>query len=156
MQLNSKVIKVTTPDPFLHQPPPFQGYSPFLANFNKGGGGRFHLCGRPNLIFLLTKIGFAPWPDINVILLTINLPFDSDVRQGSHPFMIQLHYLWAKSNNKTRSQWNVTWIGFVFVLTSFVQMHGGGCCSIVSLRFQAVQIKQVDCKTCTKNVNNYK
>ena len=29
-------------------------------------------------------------------------------------------------------------------------------CSIVCLRFQVMQIKQVDCRMCTKNVNNYK
>ena len=31
-----------------------------------------------------------------------------------------------------------------------------GCYSIVSLRFQVVQIKQVDCKMTAKNLNNYK
>ena len=30
------------------------------------------------------------------------------------------------------------------------------CCSIVCLRFQVVETKQVDYKTSTKNVNNYK
>ena len=38
------------------------------------------------------------------ILSTRNVPFDSDVRQGSHPFMIPLHCLWTKSNNRTRGQ----------------------------------------------------
>ena len=51
---------------------------------------------------------------------------------------------------------NVTWLGFVFVLISFVHMPQCGCCSIVCLRFQVVQIKQVDCKISTKNVNNCK
>ena len=39
-------------------------------------------------------------PNIN-ILLTKNLPFDSDIRQFSHSLMIPLHCLWAKSNNRT-------------------------------------------------------
>ena len=39
-------------------------------------------------------------PNIN-ILFTRNLPFDSDVRQWGHSFMIPLHCLWAKSNNRT-------------------------------------------------------
>ena len=33
-----------------------------------------------------------------------NLPFDSDVKQGSYPLMIPLHCLWAKSNNRTGGQ----------------------------------------------------
>ena len=49
----------------------------------KGGGGRrlgvldFHF------LFLSKKIGSAPWPDINDILLARNLPFDSEVREWS-------------------------------------------------------------------------
>ena len=39
----------------------------------------------------------------NNILLTRNLPFYSDVKQGSHPFLIPLHFLWAKSNNSEAS-----------------------------------------------------
>ena len=40
-------------------------------------------------------------------------------RQWSHPFMIPLHCLWAKSNNRTRSQFvcDVTW--FLFWFRSF-------------------------------------
>ena len=38
------------------------------------------------------------------ILLTRNLPFDSYVRQQSHPLMIPLHCFWAKSNNRTHGQ----------------------------------------------------
>ena len=38
------------------------------------------------------------------ILLTRNLHFDPDVRQWSHPLMILLHCLWAKSNYRTRGQ----------------------------------------------------
>ena len=57
------------------------------------------------IFLVLKKIGFAPWPDILLItLLTRNLPFDSDVREWSHPLMISLHCLWAKSNNRTRGQ----------------------------------------------------
>ena len=40
----------------------------------------------------------------NNILLARNIPFDSDIRQCSHPLMIPLHCLWAKSNNRTRGQ----------------------------------------------------
>ena len=86
------------------------------------------------------------------ILLTTNLPFDSDIRQWSHPLMS----LWAKSNNITRGQFesDVTWFCFCF---DFVLSHARcGCCSIVCLRLQVVQIKQVDCKVSTINVNNYK
>ena len=73
----------------------------------------------------------------------------------SHPLMIPLHCLWTKSNNRTRGQYECdVWLGFVF---DFVRSYARcGCCSVVCLRFQVVQIKQVDCKTSTKNVNNYK
>ena len=37
-------------------------------------------------------------------LLTRNLSFDSDVRQWSHPLIIPLHCLWAKSSNITCGQ----------------------------------------------------
>ena len=37
-----------------------------------------------------------------IILLTRNFPFDSDVWLWSHPLMIPLHCLRAKSNNGTR------------------------------------------------------
>ena len=88
------------------------------------------------------------------IFLTINLPFDSDVRQWNHPFMIPLHWWWAKSNNRTRSHFecDVTWFCFCF---DFVHSHARcRCCFIVC--FQVGQIKQPDCKMSTKNVNNYK
>ena len=73
----------------------------------------------------------------------------------SHPLMIPMHCLWTKSNNRTRGQYECdVWLGFVF---DFVRSYARcGCCSVVCLRFQVVQIKQVDCKMSTKNVNNYK
>ena len=42
-------------------------------------------------------------PNIN-ILLTRNLPFDSDVRHWSRILMIPMHCLWAKQNNRARGQ----------------------------------------------------
>ena len=68
------------------------------------------------------------------ILLTRNLPIDSGVRQWSHPLMIPLHCLWAKSNNRTRGQFecDVTWFCFCF---HFVRSHARYCyCSIVCWR----------------------
>ena len=38
--------------------------------------------------------------------------------------MILLHCLWAKSNNRTRGQFECDVSGFAFVLISFVHMHG--------------------------------
>ena len=90
-------------------------------------------------------------PNIS-ILLTRNLPFDSDVRQWRHPLMIPQHCFWAKSNNRTHGQFecDVTWFRFCF---DFVRSHAQcGCFSIVCLHFQVVQIKQADCKMSTKNV----
>ena len=94
-------------------------------------------------------------PNIN-ILSTRNLPFDSDVRQCSHPLMIPMQSLWHKSNNRTRGLFkcDVTWFCFCF---DFVHSHAQcNCCSIVCLPFQVRQVKQVDCKICTKNMNDHK
>ena len=48
--------------------------------------------------WICTKTRHYAEPNIN-ILLTRNLPFHSDVKQWSHPFLIPLHFLCAKSNN---------------------------------------------------------
>ena len=69
---------------------------------------------------------------------------------------LTLKCLWAKSNNRTRGQFDcaVTWFCFYF---DFIHSHEWcSCCSVVCLRFQVVQIKQVDCKMSTKNMNNHK
>ena len=89
----------------------------------------------------------------NNILLTRNLPFGSDVRQRSQPLMIPMHCLWAKSNNRTRGQFecDLTLFLFCFVLISFIHMHGAVVVPVY-LRFQDVQIKQVDCKMSNENV----
>ena len=55
------------------------------------------------------------------ILLTRNLPFDSDVRQLSRPLMIQLHCLWITSNNWTCGQFECDVTRFCF---DFVRSHG--------------------------------
>ena len=65
-------------------------------------------------------------PNTNCILLTGNLSFGSE-----HPcsdaiqiLMIPFHCLWAKSNNRTRGQFECDVLGFVLVLILFVHMHG--------------------------------
>ena len=69
--------------------------------------------------------------------------------------MIPLHLLWAKLNNRTRGQFECDVTEFCFCF-DFVRLHARcGCCSIVSLHFQVVQVKQVYLKMSTKNVNNY-
>ena len=57
----------------------------------------------------------------NKILLTRNLPFDPHVRQWSHPIIIPLHCLWAKSNNRTHGQleYEVTLFFCLFVFVWF-------------------------------------
>ena len=60
------------------------------------------------------------------ILLARNFPFNSDVRQWSHSLMIPFHYLWAKSNNRTRVQfeYDVTFLLLLFFcLISFIHIH---------------------------------
>ena len=100
-----------------------------------------------SLSFLLMKIGFAPWPDImmsqTLCIIDKNLPFDSDVRQRSHTWIIPLHCLWAKSNNRTRGQFecDVNWFCFCF---DFVRSQARcDCCFIVYLRFQVVEIRLI-------------
>ena len=60
-------------------------------------------------------------PNIN-IFMTRCLPFDSDLRQFSHPFMKPLHCLWGKSDNRTwRENFNMTCLVlFLFWFRSFV------------------------------------
>ena len=85
-------------------------------------GVRVRECsGRPIFIFftkenwICTMTRLHAETNIN-ILLTRNLPFDSDVRQWSHPLMIQLHFLWAKLNNRMRGQFecDLIWICFCY------------------------------------------
>ena len=51
---------------------------------------------------------------VSQTLLARNFPFDSDVRQLSHPLVISLYCLWAEPNNTTRRQFecDVTWFCF--------------------------------------------
>ena len=93
-------------------------------------------------------------PNIN-ILLTRNLPFDPDVRHGGHLLMIPLHFCGTKRATERVVNLNVIWLGFVFVLISFIQLHGVVVVPVFP-RFQFVQIKQVDCKINIENVNDYK
>ena len=67
-----------------------------------------------------------------------------------------LHCLWAKWNNRMRGQFecDVTWFCSCF---DFVRSHARcGCCSIVRLDFQVLQIKQVDCKIVRLQLNEKK
>ena len=73
-------------------------------------------------------------PNINT-LLTRNILFDSDVRQWSHPLMIPLHCLWARSKNSTGGEFecDLTWFRFCF---DFVRSHARSrCFSIVKRIF---------------------
>ena len=108
-----------------------------------GGWGVSECSGRPIFAFCIKENRICAItrrhaePNIN-ILLTRNLPFESDVRQWSHPLMIPLHCLWAKSNNRTHCQFecDVTWFRFCF---DFVCLYARcGCFSIVCLRFHTM------------------
>ena len=56
----------------------------------------------------------------NNTLLTRNLPFNSDVRQQSHPLMIPLNCLWDKSNNRTHGQFECDLVLFLFWFSLFI------------------------------------
>ena len=125
-----------------------------------GGGGLTSVLDVQSLFFFIKENWICATTrhhaEPNNILLTRNLPFESDVRQRSHTLMIPLHCLWAKSKNRTRGQFecDVTWFCFCFDFVHSRERYG--CCFIVCLRFQVAQTKQVDCKMSTKNVNIHK
>ena len=124
-----------------------------------GGWGLASVLDVQYLFFLLKKIGFftMTWhyadPNINILLtrnLFLSLTSDSEA--------IIYHGIVCGLNRTTERvvNLNVTWLGFCFCF-DFVRSHARcSCCSIDFLHFQVVQIKQVDCNTSTKNVNNYK
>ena len=73
----------------------------------------------------------------------------------SHPLMIPLHCLWAKSNNRTRHkfEYDVTLLIFLLFLFDFVDSHARcSCCFIVCLRFQVMRMKQKWAKCFLKSV----
>ena len=92
------------------------------------GMGISECSGRPIFAFFIKENSICAMTRhyANNVLSARNLPFDSDVRQGSHPLMILLHYLWAKLNNRTRGQFenDVALVFFSFGLISFIHMHG--------------------------------
>ena len=45
--------------------------------------------------------------ELNIILLTRNLRFDSDLRKLRHPLLVPLHYLRAKSKIESKVNLNV-------------------------------------------------
>ena len=100
-----------------------------------------------SLFFLSKKIGFTPWPDIMLIIL-INTNQQSTVKPSFND-TIALFVV-----NERVLILNVTWFCFCF---DFIHLHAPcGCCSIVHLRFQVVQIRQVYSKQNIRNLNNYK
>ena len=98
----------------------------------KGGGGgrgglrqKWDVTGRRGVAlyffikenWICAMTGHHAKPNIN-ILVTRNLPFDSDVRLWRHPLMILLHFLWAKS-----SVWmSLDLVLFLFLNCSFTCM----------------------------------
>ena len=102
------------------------------------GGGVSECSGRPVFIFFIKENWICAMtrhhaePNIN-ILLARSLPFDSYVRQWSHPLMIPLHCLWDKSNNRTRGQFELVLLTWFYFCFDFVRSHARcGCCSIVT------------------------
>ena len=99
---------------------------------------------RSIFIFLLKK-------KFILILLARNLPFDSDVRQWSH-----CHCIVFGLNRKMSGQFEcdmtlLLLLLFGFCLISFIHNARCGCCSIVCLRLQVMQIKQVESKMSKKH-----
>ena len=128
----------------------------------ESGGLRVSECSKHSIFMLFIKenwictmAGHHIEPNINILLIRY-LPFDSNVIQWSHLLTMALYYLWSKPNNRTRSQFECDVTCFCFCF-DFIHSHVWyGCCSIVCLRFQVLQIKQAYSKASSKNVNNYK
>ena len=86
--------------------------------------------GYGSLVLTRQPLAFNPMNIGIPVLFTRNLPIHSGVSQLSHPLIIPLHCLWAKSNNRTcgQSECDVTWLCFCFY---FVRSHARcDCCSI--------------------------
>ena len=124
-----------------------------------GGWGVSKCSGRPIFILFIKEIWICAMtrrhaqPNIKM-LLTRSLPFDSYVREWSHPLMQWYHCIIC-GLNRTRGEieCDVIWFCFDFY---FVRLHARcSCCSIVCLCFQVVQIKEVDCKMSSTNVNDF-
>ena len=88
------------------------------------------------------------------ILLARNFPFNSDVRQWSHSLMIPFHYLWVKSNNRTRVQFEYdvpfccccffVWFRS-FTFTWRLLFHS-------LFTFSSYAMKHIDCKMSSKKL----
>ena len=125
-----------------------------------GGWGISEYSGRPIFVFLSKKIGFEPWLD-NMLRIyywqeIFLLPLTS-YSEAIIKIMIPLHCLCAKSNYRASGQFECDMTLFLLFMFWFLHSHARcGFCFIVCLSFQDVQIKRVDYKMSTKNVNNFK
>ena len=147
-------------------------WRPLRGGGGVGGGGvkqkwnvigcrRVGLCecsGRPIFIFSLKKSGFAPWPDIMLIIYYWQETFLLTLTSDSEASLKWYHCI-ACGLNRTIGHvvnLNMTWLYFILYISflfNFVDPHTRArCCSIVCLRFQVMQIKQVDCKISTKKI----
>ena len=73
--------------------------------------------------------------------------------------MVPLHSLWTTSNNKMRVQFQCDMILFLFRFRSFtckVRLLFHSLFVFSGFHSLCFEIKQVDSKMSTKNVNNYK
>ena len=118
-----------------------------LSDVEGGAEGVTSVLDVQSLFFLIKKIGFAPWPNI---MLSQTIFYWKEIflftLTSGNPLLIPLHCLWAKPNNRTRGQFECDMTLFRFCFDFVRSLVRYGCFFIVCLRFQVVQIKQVDCK----------
>ena len=109
--------------------------------------------------FLLQNIGFARWPDIilsQTLIYYWQEIFLLALTSDSEVILKWYHCIVFRLNRTMKCIVNLNMTCLVLFLFWFrLLMCTVWCCSIVCLRFQVVQIKRVDCKMSTKNVNNY-
>ena len=105
--------------------------------------------------FVMNKFWLIDW--LNNTILAGSLPFDSDIRQWTHPLMIPFIICGLNWIIERVVILNMMWLYLFLFLFGFVHSPHAQCrCfSIVCLRFQVIQIKQmqikqVDCKMSIK------
>ena len=102
---------------------------------SRGVGGVASVLDVQSLFFLLEKIGLHH----DQVSCWVKNWFIYWLWQWSHSLVIPLYFLWAKSNNRTRSQFecNVNWFCFCF---DFICSHAWrGCWFLVGCRGGKVQ-----------------
>ena len=105
--------------------------------------------------YLFKKIGFAPWPNIMLIIYYWQEIFLLNLTSDSEAIFWWYHRIVCGLNQAIERVVNLNMTLLIFFvclfLFDFVHLHARcGCCSIVYWHFHVRQAKQVDCKMSTE------